>query len=177
MTGCPALCQRARFDRNRGRASEIVLPGERVQALRRRGGFAEHTFVHDHGVVPIRRDIPLNRAALVSCAGTIGIGAVTITAQVAVGRTVAVLRCAGIGLNATQGVSFARASRLIAIETLAWSRELGRAFGVTDIVDAPRRRRLTRSSSAASISHLRRSASKSPLHRHSRCSRAAEPRR
>jgi S-(hydroxymethyl)glutathione dehydrogenase / alcohol dehydrogenase len=52
------------------------------------------------------------------------------------GGTVAVLGCGGVGLNSVQGAVIAGASRVIAIDTLAWKLELARAFGATDLVDA-----------------------------------------
>jgi S-(hydroxymethyl)glutathione dehydrogenase / alcohol dehydrogenase len=92
--------------------------------------------VHEHSVVVIRRDIPLDRAALIGCGVTTGVGAVTNTARVPTGSTVAVIGCGGIGLNVVQGAVLAGASRVVAIDRVAWKLDLARTFGATDVVDA-----------------------------------------
>ena len=47
--------------------------------------FAEQMLVHEHGLVKIRDDMPLDRAALIGCAVTTGVGAVFNTAKVRAG--------------------------------------------------------------------------------------------
>ena len=136
LSGRPALCLRAGIERGPDEPPRLSYQGEPVSAFARLGGFAEQMLVHEHSVVPIHPDMPLDRAALVGCAVTTGIGAVTNTARVPAGSTVAVIGCGGIGLNAIQGAALAGASRVIAIDKLAWKLELARNFGATDIVDA-----------------------------------------
>ena len=92
--------------------------------------------VHENTLVKIRDDMPLDRAALIGCAVTTGIGAVFNTAKVPPGSTVAVIGCGGVGLNAVQGAAIAGAGRIIAIDTMPWKLELAREFGATDLVDA-----------------------------------------
>jgi len=60
--------------------------------------FADHMLAHEHAVVKIREDMPLDRAALIGCAVTTGVGAVFRTAKVEPGSTVAVI---GLGGTAT----------------------------------------------------------------------------
>ena len=60
--------------------------------------FAERMLVHEHAIVKIRPDMPLDRAALIGCGVTTGVGAVIHTAKVEPGATVAVLGCGGVGL-------------------------------------------------------------------------------
>ena len=136
LSGRPALCTREGLERGPDEPPRLAYKGERVHAMGRIGGFAEQLLVHEHGVVPIRKDMPLDRAALIGCAVTTGVGAVTRTAQVAPGSTVAVLGCGGIGLSAIQGASIAGASRVVAIDKLPWKLDLARKFGATDVVDA-----------------------------------------
>jgi len=92
--------------------------------------------VHENSAVVIRDDMPLDRAALVGCAVVTGVGAVINTASIRAGSTVAVIGCGGIGLNAVQGAAIAGASRIVAIDKLAWKLEVARRFGATDTVDA-----------------------------------------
>ena len=114
----------------------LSLDGALVHPFARLGAFAEKMLVHEHSVVTIRPDMPFDPAALLGCAVVTGIGAVTNTAGMRTGSTVAVIGCGGIGLNAVQGASIAGASRIVAIDKLAWKLELARNFGATDLVDA-----------------------------------------
>jgi S-(hydroxymethyl)glutathione dehydrogenase/alcohol dehydrogenase len=136
LSGRPALCLREGIERDPGERPRLTFNGQKVNAMARVGGFAEKILVHEHGLVPIRNDMPLDLAAVIGCAVTTGIGAVTNTARVPPGSTVAVFGCGGIGLNAIQGAALAGASRVVAIDKLAWKLELARSFGATDIVDA-----------------------------------------
>ena len=47
--------------------------------------------VHEHAVAKIRDDMPLDRAALIGCGVTTGVGAVIHTAKVRPGETVVVI--------------------------------------------------------------------------------------
>jgi S-(hydroxymethyl)glutathione dehydrogenase/alcohol dehydrogenase len=79
--------------------------------------------------------MPLDRAALIGCGVTTGLGAVFRTAAVEVGSTVAVVGCGGVGLSAVQGGAIAGASRVIAVDTNPSKLELARKFGATDAVN------------------------------------------
>jgi S-(hydroxymethyl)glutathione dehydrogenase/alcohol dehydrogenase len=92
--------------------------------------------VHEHGVVKIRDDMPLDRAALIGCGITTGLGAVFNTARVPAGSTVAVIGCGGVGLAAIQGAAIAGAGRVIAVDRLQNKLDLALKLGATDIVDA-----------------------------------------
>ncbi|MOA03791.1 S-(hydroxymethyl)mycothiol dehydrogenase [compost metagenome] len=98
--------------------------------------FAEQMLVHENACVSIRRDMPMDRAALLGCAVTTGTGAVFNTAKVHPGETVAVIGCGGIGLAAINGAVLAGASRVIAIDMLDSKLELAKTFGATDVVNA-----------------------------------------
>ena len=56
-------------------------------------------------LVKIRPDMPLDKAALIGCGVTTGVGAVMNTAKVRPGEIVAVIGCGGIGLNAIQAAA------------------------------------------------------------------------
>ena len=60
--------------------------------------FAELMLIHEHALVKIREDMPMDRAALIGCSTTTGVGAVFHTAGVEPGSTVAVLGCGGVAL-------------------------------------------------------------------------------
>jgi S-(hydroxymethyl)glutathione dehydrogenase/alcohol dehydrogenase len=80
--------------------------------------------------------MPLDRAALIGCAVTTGVGAVFNTAKVAPGSTVAVVGCGGVGLNCIQGAAIAGAGKVIAVDRVPFKLDLARQFGATDTVDA-----------------------------------------
>ena len=98
--------------------------------------FAEQMIVHEHALVKIREDMPFDRAALIGCGVTTGVGAVFHTAAVEPGATVAVVGCGGVGLAAVNGAAIAGASRIIAIDLVGSKLNLAKAFGATDVIDA-----------------------------------------
>jgi S-(hydroxymethyl)glutathione dehydrogenase/alcohol dehydrogenase len=98
--------------------------------------FAERVLVREEGVIPIGPEVPMAAAALVGCAVLTGVGAVTRTARVEPGSTVAVIGAGGVGLNVIQGAALAGAGRIIVVDTRAAALELARQFGATDTVDA-----------------------------------------
>ncbi|MDX1622057.1 MAG: zinc-binding dehydrogenase, partial [Nitriliruptorales bacterium] len=100
------------------------------------GAFAEETLVLDRAVVPIDPGVPLETAALVGCAVTTGVGAVTHTAAVAEGESVAVIGCGGVGLSVVQGARLAGADPIVAVDLQPSKLELAERFGATHLVRA-----------------------------------------
>ena len=98
------------------------------------GVMAEYATLSVDNVVRIDPKIPLDRAALVGCAVTTGVGAVFNTAKVEPGSSVAVFGCGGVGLNAIQGAAIAGAERILAIDTMAAKLEMAKKFGATDVL-------------------------------------------
>ena len=80
--------------------------------------------------------MPMDRAALIGCGVTTGVGAVIHTAAVEPGSTVAVIGCGGVGLSAINGAAIAGAARIIAIDMVDSKLELARKFGATDVINA-----------------------------------------
>ncbi len=95
------------------------------------GVMAEYATVSMENVVKIDKAIPLDRAALVGCAVTTGVGAVFNTAHVEAGSSVVVFGCGGVGLNAIQGAAIAGAQMIIAVDTTPSKLEFAKAFGAT----------------------------------------------
>ena len=96
------------------------------------GVMAEYATLSTDNVVKIDPKIPLDRAALVGCAVTTGVGAVFNTARVEPGASVAVFGCGGVGLNAIQGAAIAGAEKILAIDTMEAKLEMAKKFGATD---------------------------------------------
>jgi S-(hydroxymethyl)glutathione dehydrogenase/alcohol dehydrogenase len=92
--------------------------------------------VHEHAIVKIRPDMPLDRAALIGCGVTTGVSAVIHTAKVEPGASVAVIGCGGVGLSCINGAAIAGAGRIIAVDRVPSKLELARKFGATDVVNA-----------------------------------------
>jgi S-(hydroxymethyl)glutathione dehydrogenase/alcohol dehydrogenase len=112
-----------------GTTSFFRRDGTPVRAFLGLGTFAEATVVPESAAVPIPEDIPFPVAALIGCAVTTGVGAVTNTARVPPGDTAVVLGCGGVGQAILLGLSLIGADTIIAVdlsdERLALSRTLG----------------------------------------------------
>jgi len=100
------------------------------------GVMAEFATMSVSNLVKIDAAIPLDRAALVGCAVTTGVGAVFNTARVEPGASVAVLGCGGVGLNVIQGAAIAGAQCIVAIDTLEAKLAIARQFGATHTLPA-----------------------------------------
>jgi len=92
--------------------------------------------IHEHACVAIRKDMPLDRAALIGCSVMTGVGAVIHTSNVRPGETVAVIGCGGVGLAAINGAAIAGAGRIIAVDMIGSKLNLAKHFGATDVIDA-----------------------------------------
>ena len=136
LGGRPSLCAKVDTRRGKDEPPRLSKNGERVHQFLDLSSYAEQMLVHENAIVKVTPDIPLDRAALVGCAVTTGLGAVFHTAKVEPGSTVAVIGCGGVGLNAVQGAAMAGAGRVIAIDRLESKLDLARHFGATDGVNA-----------------------------------------
>ncbi|HEX7168007.1 MAG TPA: Zn-dependent alcohol dehydrogenase [Acidimicrobiales bacterium] len=136
LTGHMSICRSPSTQRAKEDGPRLTRNGERVHQFINLGSFAEQMLVHERAVVKIDEAMPLDRAALLGCGATTGLGAVMNTARVEPGSTVAVIGCGGIGLNAVQGAYLAGAARIVAVDMLDSKLELARQFGATDTVNA-----------------------------------------
>jgi NDMA-dependent alcohol dehydrogenase len=98
------------------------------------GTFARHTVGHERSFIKIDDDIPLDRACLVSCCVSTGWGSAIHRAEVEPGHVVAVIGAGGVGSAAIQGARSAGARRIVAVDPVAFKREMAREFGATDAV-------------------------------------------
>lgn len=105
------------------------IGGEQVYHYSAVSSFAERVVVPQWGAVPIRKDAPLDVAALLSCGVATGVGAVTNTANVPKGASVAVIGCGGVGLSIIQGARLVGADPIVAVDVnpdkLTAARQLG----------------------------------------------------
>jgi S-(hydroxymethyl)glutathione dehydrogenase/alcohol dehydrogenase len=136
-TGRPALCADRQGAERRGGPPRLHdARGEGIHQFLDTSAYAERVLVREEGVIPVPADVPLEIAALVGCAVLTGIGAVTRTARIEPGSTVAVIGTGGVGLNVIQGAALAGAARIIAVDRRPAALELARRFGATDTLDA-----------------------------------------
>ncbi len=137
VQGRPHLCtDRAAGRRRDEDAPRISRGGEMIHQFADLGAFAEAMLLHQRAVVKIAKDIPLDRAALVGCAVTTGVGAALNTAQVAPGSSVVVFGAGGVGISVIQGARIAGARQIIAVDLLDDKLAAARKFGATDIINA-----------------------------------------
>ena len=137
LIGRPNLCE-ARPVRDPSLPPRLSRPdgGAMHQSGSLLSTFAEQMLVHERNLVKITKEIPLDRACLLGCGVTTGMGAVLNTAKVRPGSTVAVFGAGGVGLSAVQGARIAGARMIIAVDTLASKEGWAREVGATHFVDA-----------------------------------------
>ena len=136
LTGHLSLCREPETNRGAEDEPRLSQAQQPLTQFAELGSFAEMMLVHEHALVKMREDMPMDRAALIGCGVTTGVGAVIHTAAVEPGATVAVIGCGGVGLSTINGAALAGASRIIAVDRVASKLELARKFGATDVVDA-----------------------------------------
>jgi len=100
--------------------------------------FAERCVVPAAAAVAIPPRLPLWEASLLGCGVVTGVGAVRNAARVAVGESVCVIGCGGIGLQIVAAARLVGAGTIIAVERDASKRELALSRGATHAVDASR---------------------------------------
>jgi S-(hydroxymethyl)glutathione dehydrogenase/alcohol dehydrogenase len=136
LTGHMSLCVSPDTKRGKNDEPRLSAPNGPMMQYLNLSSFAEQMLIHEHACVAVRKDMPLDRAALIGCSVMTGVGAVMHTSNVRPGDTVAVIGCGGVGLSAINGAAIAGAGRIIAIDVVAGKENYARAFGATDFVNA-----------------------------------------
>ena len=136
LTGHMSLCQEPEVRRGPEEEPRLSQNNAPVAQFANLSSFAEQMLVHEHAIVKIREDMPLDRAALIGCGVTTGVGAAIHTAAVEPGTTAVVIGCGGVGLSAINGAALAGAGRVIAVDRVPSKLELARKFGATDVINA-----------------------------------------
>jgi len=139
--GRPNFCEEGARMSSTGRladgSSRLSRNGTELHHFNAVSSFAEYAVVPESAAVAIRKDVPLDAAALVSCAVITGCGAVLNTAGVEEGASVAVWGCGGVGLNVVQGARIAGAETIVAVDTRPEKLELAARLGATHTALAP----------------------------------------
>src|SRR5574341_819348 len=135
LTGRTHLCQ-TRPVRAKTDPPKLSWKGQPVNQFANLSAYAEKMLVHENALVKIADDMPLDRAALIGCGVTTGLGAVMNTARIEAGSTVAVFGAGGVGLAAIQGARIAGARMIIAVDTVESKLTTAKALGATHGVNA-----------------------------------------
>lgn len=136
LTGHMSRCQSPETKRGADEEPRLTQDSRPLPQFLNLSSFAEQMLVHEHALVAIRKDMPLDRAALIGCSVMTGFGAVSHTANVRAGETVAVIGCGGVGLSIINAAAIVGASRIIAVDMVSSKSNLAMSFGATDFVDA-----------------------------------------
>jgi S-(hydroxymethyl)glutathione dehydrogenase / alcohol dehydrogenase len=120
LSGHLSICADPTVKPAPGKSQRLRWQGQHMNQFLNLSAFAEQMVVHEHALVKVREDMPLDLAALIGCSVITGYGAVAHTARMAPGSTVAVFGAGGI----------------IVVDKDPFKFELARAFGATDIIDA-----------------------------------------
>ncbi len=136
LQGRPYLCPQTSLARDPAGPPRLSKDGNPIQQFANLSSFAERMLCPQRALVKIREDMPLDRAALIGCGVTTGLGAVLNTARIRAGSTAAVIGCGGVGLAALQGCRIGGAGRIVAVDTQAWKLDLARQLGATEVVNA-----------------------------------------
>ena len=107
------------------------LDGEELGGLCMLGTFSQWSVASEFSVVPVDKDLPLDKAVLVGCGVPTGWGSAVYAAGVRPGETVVIYGIGGIGINAVQGARHAGAKNIIAVDPLANKREKAEELGAT----------------------------------------------
>jgi len=136
LSGRPTLCQAQAGARAPTDSPRLSQNGTQVHQFANLGSFAEQMLIHEHAVVKIDPEFPLDKAAMLGCGVSTGMGAAIKTAGVRPGDAVAVIGLGGVGISAVQGARIAGADRIIAVDTLPEKLKLAEKLGATDLVNA-----------------------------------------
>jgi S-(hydroxymethyl)glutathione dehydrogenase/alcohol dehydrogenase len=135
LTGRTNLCS-TRPVRAKDAPSRLSWQGQPVNQFANLSAYAEKMLVHSNAIVKVRDDMPLDRAALIGCGVTTGVGAALNTARVEPGSMVAVFGCGGVGLSAIQGARIAGARMIIAVDIHDHKLETAFELGATHTVNS-----------------------------------------
>jgi S-(hydroxymethyl)glutathione dehydrogenase / alcohol dehydrogenase len=137
MSGHPNRCNnRKATQRKKDDKPRLSMNGKPVMQFADLSTYAEKMLLHENALVKITKEISLDRAALIGCGVTTGVGAVLNTAKIEPGSTVAVFGCGGVGISVIQGARIAGARMIIAVDQFESKLAMAKRFGATHTVDA-----------------------------------------
>ncbi|MFS8533053.1 NDMA-dependent alcohol dehydrogenase [Sphaerobacter thermophilus] len=109
--------------------------GEGIGQMCLLGTFSEWTVCPAASVIPVSKDLPLDKLCLVACGVPTGFGAAINRADVQPGETVAIFGIGGVGINAVQGAAVKGASKVIAVDPVDFKLEMAEEMGATHTIN------------------------------------------
>ncbi|MBQ74791.1 MAG: S-(hydroxymethyl)glutathione dehydrogenase/class III alcohol dehydrogenase [Gammaproteobacteria bacterium] len=138
-SGKTNLCSSVRATQGQGlmpdSSTRFSCNGKEVFHYMGTSTFSEYSVVAEVSLAKINKEAPLDKVCLLGCGVTTGIGAVTKTANVEPGASIAIFGLGGIGLSVVQGAVLANAGRIIAVDTNSDKFEMAKLLGATDCVN------------------------------------------
>ncbi len=135
--GRPYLCLTQFMGRPPGSKARLSSEGgSPLLQFANLSSFAEKMLCPERSLVKIRDDMPLDRASLIGCGVTTGLGAALNTVNIPAGASVVIVGCGGVGLAALQGARIVGAGKIIAVDTQKWKFSLAQQLGASDCIDA-----------------------------------------
>jgi S-(hydroxymethyl)glutathione dehydrogenase/alcohol dehydrogenase len=138
--GQPILCEVAAAANLRGvlfdGTSRFSSHGGPIHYYSLVSSHAERTIVPEQAAVPVPKEFPLDRAALLGCAVMTGYGGAVRAGGVRPENSVVVIGCGAVGLSAVQGARLAGATTIVAVDLNPLKLELAETVGATHVVDA-----------------------------------------
>jgi S-(hydroxymethyl)glutathione dehydrogenase/alcohol dehydrogenase len=98
--------------------------------------FSPWSVVPDASLVRIPKDVPLETLCLLGCGVGTGFGSAVNAAAVKPGDVVIVAGIGGVGINAVQGAVIAGAATVIAVDPIAFKRDMALKLGATSAFDS-----------------------------------------
>ncbi|WP_281422537.1 S-(hydroxymethyl)glutathione dehydrogenase/class III alcohol dehydrogenase [Agarivorans litoreus] len=139
LSGKTNLCQKIRSTQGQGLmpdgTTRFYKDGKPIFHYMGCSTFSEYTVLPEISLAKINPSADLKEVCLLGCGVTTGMGAVTKTAKVQAGDTVAIFGLGGIGLSAVIGAEMAKASRILAIDINESKFELAKQLGATDCIN------------------------------------------
>ncbi|KAI9227791.1 MAG: S-glutathione dehydrogenase-like protein [Piptocephalis tieghemiana] len=139
LSGKTNLCGKVRAYQGRG-----VMPDETTRFMCRGkplfhymgcSTFSQYTVCLEISLAKVNPKAPLDKVCLLGCGIPTGVGAVTHTAKVEKGATVAIFGLGCIGLSCVQGAKASGASRIIGVDVNPAKWDLAKSFGATEFVN------------------------------------------
>jgi S-(hydroxymethyl)glutathione dehydrogenase/alcohol dehydrogenase len=138
-SGKTNLCSSVRTTQGQGLmpdgTTRFTCGGKQVFHYMGTSTFSEYSVVAEVSLAKINKEAPLDKVCLLGCGVTTGIGAVTKTAKVEPGSTIAVFGLGGIGLSVIQGAVIAKAGRIIVVDVNTDKFEMAKLLGATDFIN------------------------------------------
>lgn len=139
LSGKTNLCQKIRATQGKGLmpdgTTRFYKDGKPIYHYMGCSTFSEYTVLPEISLAKVNPEAPLEEVCLLGCGVTTGMGAVTNTAKVEPGASVAVFGLGGIGLSAIIGAKMAGAGRILAIDINTRKFDLARKLGATECIN------------------------------------------